>query len=120
QLVVDGCGVFAPEAEGNPADDLIHDFGQIFLDGGGLEVGPHRLIAAGDVVADPRGRHRVAVRDHAADGLGVAQVVVGHEGSVGHVAHPHHPHHLVDGGLIGNAPYFNAPYDLKTHGLSHL
>ena len=67
--------VRAAHPEADPLDDLVHDprDGHVAE----LEPCPHRLVSAGDVIADARRRDVIAIRNPSADGLGVPGVVVG-------------------------------------------
>jgi hypothetical protein len=81
QVVVYTLRVLAADAEADGANDVVHDP----ADAGARDVARHvdqdGLVAASDVVADTGRRDGVLVRDHAADGNGVALVVVGHQHS---------------------------------------
>ena len=66
---------------------------------GARQLGPRRLVAAADVVADARRRHVALVGDAAADRLAVARVVVGAEHAEVGVARGHAALELLEAAL---------------------
>ena len=96
-------------AERDPADDLAHH--GLDLDFGRLQIRPHGLVAAPDVVADARRRDVPLVGDAAADRLAVARVVVGAEDAELRVAGRHAPLQLLEAPLIDAAERLD-----PTHG----
>ena len=92
-------------AERDPAGDLAHDLLDPAerLEVGAGELGPRRLVAAADVVADSRRRDVALVGDASADRLGVARVMVGAEHAELRLTGRHAPLELLQAALVDGA-----------------
>jgi hypothetical protein len=73
--VINWLVVVSAHSEADAPNDLIHDCAN-GIDIVSKNIGLHCLIAATNVIADPRGRNMFAVCDCSADWLTVAQVIV--------------------------------------------
>src|SRR5215469_9413293 len=65
------------EADGRP--HVVHDLGNACAQFRTRHIDTYSLVATADVVADAGRADRILVRDYAADGHAIADVVVGHE-----------------------------------------
>ena len=79
QFVVHRHAIFLADAEGEVFKNGVHNAANIAAHIGGLCIGQNGLVATSNVKADTGRADLVAVGHHAADGHGVALVVIGHQ-----------------------------------------
>ena len=106
EVVVDGLSVDPAHTEGEGLPDLIHDGWDVLPDVPVIAVETDRLVAAGDVEPDARRADTALVGDDSADGDGITQMVVRHQGAT--LRLPGAILHLKNGVLLGIAPHRNA------------
>ena len=92
--MVDLHGVALTDAEADRPADIVEDGLGARRDVGITRIEPDRHVAAGDVEADTADGDVLLVGDHAADGVGVAEVAVGAQNAFHRAADRHAALHL--------------------------
>ena len=74
--MVSGGIVNPSDPEGDLADDILHDPGDVFLYIVGISIGHQRQVTTTDIEPDSGDRYMVTIGDHSADGLRVTLMTV--------------------------------------------